>query len=301
MSHLVPRVFVDESFALGEGPFWFQERFWWVDITAGALHSVDGTGGDRASRLVGRCLGAAAPIDGRLFIVALEDGFGVLDWESGAVKILASPESGIPSNRFNDGKCDPVGRFVAGTLSRSGEKFAAALYSIDGDGQWQTLHSPVTLSNGLAWTADGRTLYHVDSLAREIAAFDYNLETGATSNRRIVIDVPESFGVPDGMDIDEKGNLWVAHWGGRAVRCWSPFTGDCLEEIPVPCPAPTSCCFGGPDGSTLFITTARSGDMTPEDENMAGKIFALNMPVQGGPVRTFRCDTSASGIFHIAK
>lgn len=282
-----PRVFIDEPFALGEGPFWFRDQLWWVDIDAGSLHCANANGGGRASQFVGRCLGAAAPVDGRTFVVALEDGLGLLDWESGSVELLGSPERNSPDNRFNDGKCDPAGRFIAGTLNRGGKAGAAALYSLSDRGEISQLFAPVTLSNGLAWSADGETLYHVDSLLRQIAAFDYDPGTGEVTNRRIVVEVPESLGLPDGMDIDEDGNLWVAHWGGAAVRCWSPETGKCIAEIPLPCSTPSSCCFGGRDGSTLFVTTARPAVMSAGEERWAGRIYSVALPTRGFPARVF--------------
>lgn len=284
---LEPRVFIDEPFALGEGPFWFRDQLWWVDVDAGALHCADADGGGRSSRRVDRCLGAAAPVDGQTFVVALEDGLGLLNWASGTVEILGSPESDLPENRFNDGKCDPVGRFVAGTLNRSGKAEAAALYSLNDRGEIQKLFAPVTLSNGMAWSADEGTLYHVDSRLRQIAAFDYDLGTGLIANRRVVIEVPESFGLPDGMEIDDEGNLWVAHWGGAAVRCWSPQSGRCLAQISMPCSTPTSCCFGGSDGSTLFITTACPAMMGPAEERWAGRIYSVKMHTHGSPTRAF--------------
>ncbi|MEI8310339.1 MAG: SMP-30/gluconolactonase/LRE family protein [Verrucomicrobiota bacterium] len=287
LSSLSARVFIGETFALGEGPFWFENRLWWVDIDAGTLHSADEAGQNRTTRHLGRRIGAAAPADSRRFVVALEDGIGLLDRESGGLQMLAAPESHIPDNRFNDGKCDPVGRFVAGTLSRSGQRQAAALYSIDGHGTCRKIFAPVTLSNGLAWSDDGRTLYHVDSLNRQIAAFDYDLETGRIANRRIAVEVPENMGLPDGMDIDDEGNLWVAHWGGWAVRCWSPATGRRLAEIPMPCSAPTSCCFGGASGSTLFITTARTEETGAGELEWAGKIFLCETSRKGRPPGTF--------------
>jgi sugar lactone lactonase YvrE len=284
---LKPGVFIDEAFALGEGPFWFRDHLWWVDIDAGALHCSDAAGRNRSSRQIGRCLGAAAPVDGQTFVVAMEDGLGFLDWASGSVTLLGAPEQDRPDNRFNDGKCDPVGRFVAGTLNRSGMHGAASLYSLDDRREIRKLYAPVTLSNGLAWSADGRTFYHVDSRLREIAAFDYDLESGLIANRRVVIEVPDGLGLPDGMDIDKDGNLWVAHWGGAAVRCWSPVTGQCLGQISTPCSTPTSCCFGGSDGSTLFITTARPAEMSPAEDRWAGRIFSVELPTRGSPARTF--------------
>ncbi len=286
---IAAQVFVRETCDLGEGPFWFEDRLWWIDINAGVLHSVDGEGRDHTTLKVGRKLGAVAPVDTERFIAALENGIGFVHRVTAEVAMLASPESDRKTNRFNDAKCDPAGRYVAGTLSMVGEKNVAALYSVEKNGSWQSLRTGITLSNGLAWSADGRTLYHVDSLAYQISQFPYDLATGRVGEGRVIIEVPKELGIPDGMEIDAEGNLWVAHWGGFAVRCWSPVTGQCLAEISLPCAQPTSCCFGGPGLDRLFITSARNG-LKPEaleQQPLAGAVFVCEPGVSGGPVRRF--------------
>ncbi|MFZ4682394.1 MAG: SMP-30/gluconolactonase/LRE family protein, partial [Terrimicrobiaceae bacterium] len=157
MRRIESRLFVQDTCQLGEGPFWFEDRLCWVDIDAGKLHSVDGSGGDRATLDLGRRIGAAAPIDGEHFLVALEDGVGIVHRVSGVIELLASPEKNVAGSRFNDGKCDAAGRFVAGTLNMKGRTGASALYSFGCDGGVETLHAPATISNGLAWSADGAT------------------------------------------------------------------------------------------------------------------------------------------------
>ncbi len=284
------QVFVPDTCELGEGPFWFEGRLWWVDINAGKLHSVDGQGQDRTTLSVGRKLGAVAPVDADHFIAALEDGIGLVHRSSAAVEILASPEGPELGNRFNDGKCDPAGRFIAGTLSMEGRKKAASLYSFESSGAWQALLTEVTLSNGLAWTSDGTTLYHIDTLACLISSYPYDLATGRIGAGKVVVEVPRELGFPDGMEIDAEGNLWVAHWGGSAVRCWSPATGECLAEIRTPCPQPSSCCFGGPELNQLLITSAREG-MSEEalrEYPLSGSVFVCDPGVSGRPVQPFR-------------
>lgn len=286
---ITSQVFVGENFALGEGPFWFEERLWWVDINAGALHSIDSEGKNPDRFTFDRKVGAVAPTESGNFIAALQDGIALVDRASGKVEMLASPESDRTTKRFNDGKCDPVGRFVAGTLSMVGEREVADLYSVEKNGDWKNLRTRLILSNGLAWTADGSTLYHVDSLAYEITQFPYDLATGRIGEGRVVVKVPPELGVPDGMDIDVDGNLWVAHWGGFSVRCWSPLTGECLAQVSVPAAQPTSCCFGGPGLNRLFITSAREG-MEPEAlaaQTFAGSVFVCEPGTTGRPVNKF--------------
>jgi sugar lactone lactonase YvrE len=282
---MTARTFVYDTCSLGEGPFWFEDRLWWVDIDGGVLHSVNGLGQDRRSYELGQKIGAAVPLEAGGFIVALEEGIGVFDPASGRVDILHAPERGVEGSRFNDGKCDPAGRFLAGTFCVNEGKKTSSLYSLSTEGSLEKLYSPVTISNGLAWSADGRTMYYIDTPTFEIAAFAYDTTTGRIGSRSAVVKIPKTMGYPDGMCIDTIGNLWVAHWGGSAVRCWSPVTGECLAEIRVPCLQPTSCCFGGPDFSHLYITTARKGDDV-EVHPLAGSVFICQPGAVGFPVRS---------------
>jgi sugar lactone lactonase YvrE len=287
-------LFYQAACTLGEGPFWFQDRLWWVDIEEGYLHTVDGEGKDIQSHRMGGRIGSCAPIDDDHFVVALQQGIGVWSRQTGAIKILASPESDLPNSRFNEGKCDPRGRFLAGTLNMAGKEKSSALYSLGGDASLKKLVAPVSISNGLAWSRDGRTLYYIDTPTCEVAAFAYDLETGSVGDKRVVIQVPAEAGYPDGMDIDQQGNLWIAHWDGWAVRCWSPVTGQCLAEIRVPCQQPTSCRFGGPHYDQLFITSARVGLSSEnlESQPLAGSVFIGRPGTQGFPLHA--CGLSSS-------
>ncbi len=273
------RTFIEDKALLGEGPFWFEDRLWWVDIDSKVLRSADAQGGDRKSYAFEQKIGVAAPIDGRRFVVGLEDGLAIFDRESGSIEFVASPEKDQPESRFNDGKCDPVGRFLAGTQNSAG----GGLYSLNGQGDWKPLYSPVTCSNGLAWTADGSTMYYIDTLTREIASFPYDLATGAIGERSVAVTIPPEMGYPDGMTIDAEGNLWVGFWDGGAIRCISPRTGECLVEVKTPCSRPTSCCFGGDNFEKLFITSARGDD--PAD---GGEVFVCEPGVHGLPGQSFR-------------
>jgi len=284
------RPLVSTVCTLAEGPFWFQDRFWWVDIEAGLLHSVEVEGGVQVSYEMGERIGVAVPIDERRFLVGLQSGVGVFDRETGAVEIHATPEKHIPTNRFNDGKCDPAGRFVGGTLSMVGEKGASSLYSFDERLAHRKIFGPVSISNGLAWSADGGTMYYIDSLVSEIMSFPYNVETGEIGEKTRAIDLSGYSGIPDGMTIDRDGNLWVAFWGGWCVRCLSPKTGEHLATVELPVSQPSSCSFGGANLDQLFITSARVE--IPEDklaeEPLAGGVFVCEPGVQGVAVQKFQ-------------
>jgi len=269
---------------LAEAPLWYNNRWWWVDIEGGSLNSGDDSGGDVWSHSFGQRLGAAAPLLGKGFLLALERGLAIWDLETDSLEYVAHPDQEIAGNRCNDGKWDPFGRFVVGTLNMQGKPHQGALYSFEFPNKLTKRLSNVSVSNGLAWTKDGRTLYHIDTLQYEVTAYDYDLSTGELSCPRVVIRTPAEMGYPDGMDIDAAGNLWVAHWNDWVVRCWSPQSGECLSKIRLPCSRPTSCCFGGLEGNDLIITTARVG-LSMEDlarEPQAGSVFIQRAVTAGG-------------------
>jgi sugar lactone lactonase YvrE len=287
-------LFHQASCRLAEGLFWFQDQIWWIDIEGGRLHSIRDDGQQPQTYDLGQRIGSCAPITAEKFIVALEEGIGIWSRESGAIAMLARPEAGLPDNRFNDGKCDPRGRFLAGTLNMKDKEKSAALYALDHDGSHRTLLSPLSLSNGLAWSQNGRTLYHIDTPTREVSAFEYDAETGTLGAKTTVVRIPKEWGFPDGMDIDHDGNLWIAHWDGWAVRCYSPVTGQCLAEVRVPCQRVSCCRFGGPNHDRLYITTAREG-LTAEqltEQPLAGSLFVADTGTHGFPIST--CSLSAS-------
>jgi sugar lactone lactonase YvrE len=283
---LTAQLFHQAACTLGEGLFWFQDQLWWVDIEEGCLHTVLAGGQHPQSYRMGQRIGSCVPINAQKFVVALQEGIGVWCRETGSTTMLAAPEADIPGSRFNEGKCDPSGRFLAGTINLTGQENTSALYALQLDGSLRKLVPSVTISNGLAWSRSGRTLYYIDTPTFEVAAFDYDPETGSLGSRTTVVKIPKNAGCPDGMDIDKDGNLWIAHWDGWTVRCWSPATGRCLAEVHLPCQRPTSCCFGGPNYDQLFITTARVG-LTANQlkyQPLAGSIFVCSTDTHGFPM-----------------
>jgi sugar lactone lactonase YvrE len=170
-------------------------------------------------------------------------------------------------------------------MSTCGEKETGSLYQIR-NGDCNRMLGPVTVSNGLAWDTHRNVFYYIDSPTREVAAFDYSPETGNIANKRIVWQVPEGAGFPDGMTIDTDGNLWVALWGGSGVACVDPQQGAVVGKIEVPAPQVTSCTFGGENHDTLYVTTARVG-MKPEQletHPLSGNVFAARPDARGLPV-----------------
>jgi sugar lactone lactonase YvrE len=263
-----------------EGPFWFEDRFGWVDLMAGHLWlaGFDGTNlTEPRSYDVGMPLGAAVPRMGGGWMLAAGAAFHALD-EDGTVTRLIDDLADPAVIRMNDGKCDPSGRFWAGTMAFDEAAGAGSFYVFDS--AVRNVLDDVTISNGLGWSPDRRTMYYIDTPTKRVDAFDYDEETGAVSGRRTVVDI--EVGSPDGMTVDDEGCLWVALWGGGAVHRYTP-DGRLAATVPLPVTSVTSCCFGGPDRSTLFVTTSQQG-ITPEQlkkEPEAGRVFRVDPGVTG--------------------
>ena len=215
-------------------------------------------------------------------MLALKNGFASLDLYTNKVTHIADPEKRA-DNRFNDGKCDPAGRFWAGTLSYKESPEQGALYRLDKDLSAHRLVEKVTCSNGIVWSGDAKTMYYIDSPTMRVDAFDYDVETGSVSNRRTVISCEKGHGYPDGMAIDAEDKLWVAHWDGSAVRRWDPKTGKLLRSIELPATRITSCAFGGPKLDKLYVTSATTGldEATRKRLPLAGGLFLVDPGTTG--------------------
>jgi len=279
---------------LGEGPVWDwrNRKLYWVDIEGFAVHRYDPETRNHRIIDVGQYVGSVAIRKSKGLVAALKSGFVSLDPETGKIDLIADVESHLPGNRFNDGKCDPAGRFWAGSLAldereRDGK---ANLYCLDVDNSVRLMVSGVTISNGLAWTQDERSMYYIDSQTQKVVAYDYDKLSGGISHPRTVIEVDaREKGWPDGMAIDEEGMLWIAHWDGGRICRWNPRTGVELAAITLPVSRPTSCVFGGEDFGTLYITTARTGVETEKlaQQPLAGSLFKCRPGVRGLPMYEF--------------
>ncbi|QKJ18904.1 SMP-30/gluconolactonase/LRE family protein [Microbacterium hominis] len=275
-----PRVATGTSHFLAEGPTWdpIRGRILWVDIMAGVVYQgrfAHGGAIDIVEHVdFPDTAGAVAISAAGEWLVA---GTRRLHTRSVDGTITSGPDLVEGEDRrFNDGKADPAGRFVAGTKGPGGE----LLLQIDAEGAATVLDDDLGLSNGLAWTRDGRTLYSIDTLARRIHVRDYDPATGATGERRVFLEITE--GYPDGMTIDSDDHLWVALWGeGRVIRI-SP-GGDVVGRVDVPAPNTSCPVFAGPDLDTLVITTATEG-MSPEDlaaHPLSGRLFTVRTGHRG--------------------
>jgi sugar lactone lactonase YvrE len=274
---------------LAEGPVWHEDRLYWVNITAGTLNCLDPTTGVNTARSAGQMLGAAVPCSNGHWLLALHHGLAFYDPASDELHPIADPESHLPRNRFNDGKCDPAGRFWAGTMNMDGRENSAALYRLDSDISVHKVLPEISISNGMAWSHDGGTFYYIDTPTRTIQAFDYEPATAAITRRRRLVAIPQSQGYPDGMTIDQRGNLWVGLWGGHAVICCDGRSGEVLERINTPVSQPSSCTFGGTNYQTLYITSAWRGlgSEQRKKESLAGAIFSVKPGVSGRPAVPF--------------
>jgi sugar lactone lactonase YvrE len=281
----------DAQAALGEGAAWVarHQRLYWVDILGKKVHIHNPVDGSNQVIPVSQQVGTLAPRRKGGLILAMERGLYFLDETTGELVFITDPESDKPTNRFNDGKCDPAGRFWAGTMSNVGEPGAGGLYRMDPDLNVHQLVSEITTSNGLIWSLDAKTMYYIDTPTMEISAFDYDLTTGAISNRRTAVRIPEGEGRPDGMTIDAEGMLWVAMWEGWQVNRYHPQTGEKLASYPVPAARVTSVAFGGPYLDELYITTARlqlAGEELAQQPH-AGGLFRVRPGVEGFPAFEF--------------
>ncbi|WP_375388322.1 SMP-30/gluconolactonase/LRE family protein [uncultured Amnibacterium sp.] len=284
VQQLVAEVVVDTPSEHAEGPLWSAEdgALLWVDQYWGrVLRAVPG--GSAAPEVVaevGGPIGAIVPAAGGGWAVAANDGFALLG-RDGALAPVADvlPDDGI-ARRMNDGKCDADGAFWAGSIAFGKQRGVAALYRLR-DGVAEEMLSGLTISNGLAWSADDRSFFFTDTPEQTVRRFAFS-PSGDLVDPVEVVRIDPDVGSPDGMCIDREGTLWVAVWGAGAVHRYAP-TGELLARVEVAAPQVSSCCFGGEDLRTLFITTSREGygDRDVAAHPTAGSIFAVDTDAHG--------------------
>ena len=190
-----------------------------------------------------------------------------------------------PDMRFNDGR---RGRFWAGTLHEKRHPGTAALYRLDPDGHYSPMVEGVTVSNGIAWSPDSRTMYFADSWQRTIFCFGFELDSGTPHNQRVIAELSSGSGVPDGAKVDSEGFLWSANFDGACITRYAP-DGTVDRVIQMPVQRPSSCAFGGDDLSILYVTSA-SLNLTVEQRAAAplsGGLFAIDVGVKGLPEPCF--------------
>ena len=273
------------SSLLGEGPVWSEERqsLFWVDIEGKYLNELKWPEQEFKSWPMPQMIGMFVLQNKNHVIVALQDGLAKYDLEDCRLEWLIEVEKEIKSNRPNDGKCDAKGRLWLGTMNLNCRDNTGSLYCIDNQLSITKKLTPLTISNGMAWTADNKRFYFIDSTTYKVASYFFDLESGEIWFEKNIIEIPEEMGMPDGMTIDEEGMLWIAHWDGFAVRRWNPRNGELLDTIDIPVPQVTSCSFGGKNLDELFITTAKTGlsEEQLKQYPLSGHLFCAKLYVKG--------------------
>jgi sugar lactone lactonase YvrE len=277
---------------LGEGAVWHPRRqsLFWVDILGKKIHEASPDSRATLTRPVPQYIGALVPTIRGDLLVALQDGIHRYDLSAlTATPFACPPEHQTGEIRFNDAKCDPQGRLWAGTMALDESPERGALYRIATDGSTRRMRDRVTVSNGLAWSPDHRTLYYIDSPTRTVQAFDYDETTGDLHRPRVAIDTSIVAGFPDGCTIDVEGNLWIAFWDGWCVSRWDPVRGRLLDTVKLPVARVTTCTFGGANLTTLYITSAscRLSEADRREQPEAGFVFAAEVGTSGFPTDCF--------------
>ncbi len=280
--HETVRCIADVRANVGEGPVWVQREaaLYWVDNKGRKVFRRD-EGGDVRTYDTPFEIGCLAPRVNGGFIAGTDRGLAALDLEAGRYDVIENPEADIPGNRFNDGKTDRWGRFWSGTMDNAEKAATGSLYRFDADLSWMRMDSGYRVTNGPAFDRARGRMYHTDSGAKTIYAFDLT-QSGTLSGRRTFVQFDEKDGSPDGMTVDSEGYLWVCFWDGWCLRRLSP-DGHIVERIAMPVQRPTSCAFGGPDLDRLYVTSARKGfdqdalAMQP----CAGGLFLVDTGVRG--------------------
>lgn len=273
---------VHNNTQLGEGPVWDHRSgtLYWVDIIKGHIQVFNYGSGTNQVYPMNEFTGAVVPTTGEHLLVALKNRVATFNPSSLLLETFCEPESGMHNNRFNDGKCDAAGRFWIGSTEIDHQQPTGTLYCVQKDGSYHPVLKGLHISNGMAWSADHTVLYFIDSPTRKVQAFDFDFDSAQVAFNRDILLLNNETGVPDGMCIDNNGNLWIAFYGGGRVVCFSPSTGEKLEEIEVPAINTTSCCFGGPEMNELFITTAQ------RDDPQGGGLYKCS-PGVSGPTADF--------------
>lgn len=276
--------------ALGEGPVWDDKKqlLFWVDIEGCKLHVHNPSNEENKQYAFNEMLGAAVPTTSGKLVLALESGLASFTMETETITPLHILENKDPQMRFNDGKVAPNGAFFIGTMHKKFVPNNGNLYQVNEKLESNILIKETTISNGMSWTSDAKTFYFIDSPTFEVRSYDY--VAGSIFNGKTAFKIPENYGSPDGMCIDKENMLWIAHWGGNCIRRWNPITGKVLEEVFIPAPHITSCCFGGKDLNTLYITSARSGLSKEQLKEfpLSGGLFSFTPKISGTAITYFK-------------
>lgn len=280
---------------IGEGICWDEDSstLYWIDLLYNKIYRYNLETSTIKIIHVDQNVGCVAVRQNGSLVAGLQHGLFFVDADTGELELISNPEQDKPENRFNDGECDCMGRLWAGTMSKKLDSGAGdttprgSLYCLDTDLSIEKKIEKVTISNGIGFSPDNSTMYYIDSPTMQVAAFDFDRETGNISNKRIVVEVSSEVGMPDGMTVDSEGSIWVAMWGGGAVVKYDPKSGRVMEKIEIPAQNVTSMVFGGENMDEMFVCTAKlNTDLNRYPD--AGGVFRIKMDVKGQYTYKFR-------------
>ncbi len=289
---------VNEPTILGECPVWSAAAgvLWWIDIEGQRLHRTDpATGADDTAELPGQPGSIGLTADPNVLVMAMAHQFGTFDWTTRAFSPLLDLEEAGNGNRLNDGRVDPAGRFVVGSMwaDTAAGKTTGSMYSItrtDGELTSTVLFDGITVANGVGFDGDRGRMYFADTPSDQVSVFDYDVDSGACSNRRAFADLTGTGGKPDGACVDADGCYWAAAVYGWAVLRFTP-DGAVDRRIDLPVQKPSMPAFGGPGLDTLFVTTIGAGGTVPsapgKDGVEPGALLAIDAGVTGRPEPIF--------------
>ncbi|HEX8546394.1 MAG TPA: SMP-30/gluconolactonase/LRE family protein [Cytophagaceae bacterium] len=286
MKQISSQLLVNSLNVLGEGPLWHRHRgtFMWVDIEAKKIFEFNLVSQYLKSWDIGHRVSLIVETQNADEVVlAVQGGTLLYNLSTSQATPLVDIEKNNEFNRTNDGSIDPLGRLWIGTMALDCKPGAGSLYCISKEGTPVQGIKETTISNGMVWTKDRKTLYYIDSATYTVKEYQFEIATGQITYLKDVIKVPESLGMPDGMCQDTDGMLWIGVWGGNGVYCYNPLNGQLIAKVDVPAPQITSCTFGGLNNDQLFITTARTG-LSDEDLKkypMSGGVFIANTGATG--------------------
>jgi len=270
---------------LGEGPVWIERdaALWFVDIKGPRVHRFDPRTGELRSWDAPEPCGFVLPMSRPTLqlLAGLKTGLHEFDPATGRFTLFATVEPHLPDNRLNDGAVSADGTLWFGSMDDFGKLPSGSLYRLNPGGRCVPLDSGYVVSNGPAFSPDGRTFYHTDTMERRVYAFDRDA-SGALTGRRVFVDIEAGGGYPDGTAVDVEGCLWIALWGGWGVRRYSP-AGELLSQVRLPCANVTKVGFGGADYSSVFVTTAWHGLSAAQraEQPLAGDLFCFDSQVPG--------------------
>jgi len=275
---------------LGEGPFYKEDEnsLYWSDIKDKRIYKYDLESKEVEHFQFTKPIGSFAFTSYNTLLATTNEGYEYLNLDTKEITPFNNPEKDLINNRFNDGKCDAYGRYFAGTMDNNEEKITGSLYCLDKNVIVKK-EKDLFISNGLGWNKDSSKFYLTDSPKRVIYVYDYDLKTSSMSNKKVFVKIKEEDGYPDGLCLDEEDYIWSAHWAGSKITRYKP-DGSIDRIIELPVPNVTSCCFGGKDFKTLFITTAQKGLSKEDLQNapLSGHTFILETQTKGQKPNYFK-------------